>query len=95
MVDGWNILELQEISETRAGTYSPVIYDLRMETDSELWAEISRRLAVTKNIHYHYQEYIAIGEDICVSMPFKNYFTIKYGFWPKNVDEDSLKRRGK
>ena len=24
-----------------------------------------------------------------------NYFTIKYGFWPKNVDEDSFKSRGK
>lgn len=65
-----------------------------METDSELWVEISRRLAATKNMHYHYQEYLAIGEDICESLPFKNYFTIKYGFWPKNVDEDSFKSRG-
>jgi len=66
-----------------------------METDSELRAEISRRLAATKNMHYHYQEYLAIGEDICASLPFKNYFTIKYGFWPKNVDEDSFKRKEK
>ena len=66
-----------------------------METDSELWAEISTRLAAAKNIHYHYQEYLAMGKDICVALPFKNYFTIKYGFWPKNVDEDSFKSRGK
>jgi hypothetical protein len=65
-----------------------------MEIDSKIGAEISRRLAATKNMHYHYQEYLAIGEDICASLPFKNYFTIQYGFWPKNVDEDSFKSRG-
>ena len=65
-----------------------------METNLELQVEISRRLAATKNMHSHYQEYLALGEDICVSLPFKNYFTIKYGFWPKNVDEDSFKSRG-
>jgi hypothetical protein len=44
---------------------------------------------------YHYQEYLVLGEEICAAWPFKNYFTIKYECWPKNVDEDSFKSIGK
>jgi hypothetical protein len=43
---------------------------------------------------YHYQEYLALGEKICAYFPFKIYFTLKYGCWPKNVDEDSFKGTG-
>jgi hypothetical protein len=33
-----------------------------MEKDPEPVAEISRRLATIKNMPYHYQEYLALGE---------------------------------
>jgi hypothetical protein len=36
-------------------------------------------------------EYLALGEEICATFPFKSYFTLKYECWPKNVDEDSFK----
>ena len=62
-----------------------------MEKDPEPVAEISRRLATIKNMPYHYQEYLALGEDICATFSFQGYYTIKYGSWPKDLDEDSFK----
>jgi len=63
-----------------------------MEEDLKSVAKISRRLTTIKNISYHYQEYLALGEGVHAVFPFKNYFNIEYRCWPKNVDEDSFKR---
>ena len=38
-----------------------------------------------------YQEYIAMGDEVCATLSFQYYYTIKYESWPKDLDEDSLK----
>jgi len=67
---------------------------IHIEEYIELVFDLSRTLAAIKNMSYHYQEYLALGEEICAALPFKSYFTLKHGCWPKNVDEDSFKGTG-
>jgi hypothetical protein len=38
-----------------------------------------------------YQEYLTLGEEICATLPFKGYYTLKHGSWPKDLDEDYFK----
>ena len=38
-----------------------------------------------------YQEYLAEGDQVCSSLPFRDYYTIKYESWPKDLDENYLK----
>jgi hypothetical protein len=38
----------------------------------------------------YYQEYLSLGEDIYAALFFQGYYTLKYGSWPKDLDEDSL-----
>ena len=32
-----------------------------------------------------------MGDEVCATLPFQDYYTIKFGSQPKNLDEDLLK----
>jgi hypothetical protein len=40
--------------------------------------EILRRLTAIKNMLYYYQKYLALGEELCATLPFKSYCTLLY-----------------
>ena len=42
-----------------------------------------------------YQEYLASGDEICATLSFQDYYTIKHRSWPKDLDQDSLKGTGR
>jgi hypothetical protein len=60
-----------------------------MKTKEEFMAEIKWELAVGKYRPYHL-EYLALGKEFRASMSLRDYCTIKYGSWPKDLDEDSF-----
>ena len=49
-----------------------------------------RRLVVLQQFA-QYQEYLALGDEVCVALSFQDYYTIKFGSQPKDLDEDLLK----
>ena len=53
--------------------------------------ELAKIIEAIENLPYHYKEYLALGEGICKSIPFKEYFYLRFVFEPKNVDDYSLK----
>ena len=54
--------------------------------------DLTKMIDAIENLAHHYKEYIlALGEEICKSIPFKEYFYWKFGFEPKNVDDYSFK----
>ena len=38
-----------------------------------------------------YEDYLALGRNICANLSFGDYIYFKYGFWPKNDDENYFK----
>ena len=38
-----------------------------------------------------YQEYLAFGVEVCAALSFQDYYTIKFGSQPKDLDQDLLK----
>jgi hypothetical protein len=60
-----------------------------MKTKKELMAEIKWELAVGKYNPY-YLEYLALGKEFRAAMSLRDYFTIKYGSWPEDLDEDTF-----
>ena len=57
-------------------------------------ADNLKRLASFEYILQH-QEYLALGDEVCATLSFEDYYTLKYGSWPKEWDEDPLKCTGK
>ena len=49
-----------------------------------------QRLAVLQYLR-RYQEYLALGDEVCATLSFQDYYTIKFGSQPKDLDEDFLK----
>ena len=49
-----------------------------------------QRLVVLQHLH-RYQEYLALGDEVCATLSFQDYYTIKFGSQPKDLDEDLLK----
>ena len=49
-----------------------------------------QRLAVLQHLP-RYHEYLALGDDVCAALSFQDYYTIKFGIQPKDLDEDLLK----
>ena len=47
--------------------------------------DLSKMIDVGENLPHHYREYLSLGEDICKSITFKEYFYCRFGFEPKNV----------
>ena len=39
-----------------------------------------------------YQEFLALGDEVCAALSFQDYYTIQFGSQPKDLDEDLLKR---
>ena len=49
-----------------------------------------QRLGVFQHLP-RYEEYLALGDEVCVALSFQYYYTIKFGIQPKDLDEDLLK----
>ena len=49
-----------------------------------------QRLAVLQHLP-RYQEYLALGDEVCAALSFQDYYTIQFGSQPKDLDEDLLK----
>ena len=49
-----------------------------------------QRLEVFQHLP-RYQEYLALGDGVCEALSFQDYYTIKFGSQPKDLDEDLLK----
>ena len=47
--------------------------------------DLSNIIDAIENLPHHYEEYLALGEDICKSIPFKEYFYCIFGYEAKNV----------
>jgi hypothetical protein len=67
---------------------------LLKKVNPERLAELLRKLEANKYMP-DYQEYLTLGEEIRATLPFKSYYTLKYGSWPKDLDEDYFKSIGK
>ena len=46
-----------------------------------------------ENMSHCYEDYLALGRNICASLSFRDYIYFKYGFWPKHYYENSFKIR--
>ena len=55
--------------------------------------DLAKMIDAAENLPHHYKQYLALGEEICKSIPFKEYFYCRFGFEPKNVYDYSLKSR--
>jgi hypothetical protein len=60
----------------------------------ECLAKLLRKLEANKYMPY-YQEYLAFGEEIRATFPFKKYCILLYRSWPKDLYEDYFKITGK
>ena len=49
-----------------------------------------QRLATLQHLP-RYCEYPALGDEVCATLSFQDYYTIKFGTRPKDLDEDLLK----
>ena len=49
-----------------------------------------QRLAVLPHLP-RYQEYLALGDDVCAALSFQDYYTINFRSQPKDLDEDLVK----
>ena len=55
--------------------------------------DLAKMIDAAENLPHHYKEYLALGEMICKSIPFKDYFYCIFVFEPKNEYHYSFKRR--
>ena len=53
--------------------------------------DLSKMIDAAKNLPHHYKEYLSLGEVICKSIPFKDYFYLRFVFEPNNVHYYSFK----
>ena len=53
--------------------------------------DLAKTIDASENLPHHQKEYLALGEKICKFIPFKDYFYFRFGFEPKDVDENYLK----
>ena len=44
-----------------------------------------------ENMSHCYEDYLALGRNICANLYFGDYIYFKYGFWPKHYYENSFK----
>ena len=55
--------------------------------------DLAKMIDASENLPQHYKEYLTLGENICKVIPFKDYFYFRFGFDPKDVDENSFNAR--
>ena len=60
-----------------------------MKTLRRILARNLQRLAVLQHLP-RYQEYLALSDEVCAALSFQDYYTIKFGSQPKDLDEDLL-----
>ena len=46
-----------------------------------------------ENMPHYYEDYLALGRNICANLSFRDYIYFKYGFWPKHDYEHSFNIR--
>ena len=61
-----------------------------MKTMRRILTENLQRLATLQHLP-RYREYLALGDEVCVALSFQDYYTIKFGSQPKDLDQDFLK----
>ena len=61
-----------------------------MRTMRRILTGNGQRLAVLQYLP-RYQEYLALGDEVCAALSFQDYYTIQFGSQPKDLDEDLLK----
>ena len=61
-----------------------------MKTMRRILTENLQRLAALQHLP-RYQEYLALGDEVCAALSFQDYHTIKFRSQPKDLDEDLLK----
>ena len=44
-----------------------------------------------ENMPHYYENYLALGRNICANLSFRDYIYFKYGFWPKHDYEHYFK----
>ena len=54
--------------------------------------DLAKMIDAAENLPHHYKEYLALGEVICKSIPFKDYFYCIFVFDPNNVFDYSFNR---
>ena len=45
-----------------------------------------------ENMSHCYEDYLALGRNICANLSFGDYIYFKYGFWPKHDYDNYFKR---
>ena len=55
--------------------------------------DLAKMIDASGNFPNHYKEYLALGEKICKFIPFKDYCYFRFGFEPKDVDENYFNGR--
>ena len=63
---------------------------LNMKTMRRILTGNLQRLAALQHLP-RYQEYLALGDDLCQTLYFQYYYIINFGSQPKDLDEDILK----
>ena len=53
--------------------------------------DLANMIDAIENLPRHYKDYLALGEEICKSIPFKEYFYFIFGFEPEYLDYYSFK----
>ena len=61
-----------------------------MKTIEERMAELLHHDQQMKYVRY-YSEYLALDEEVWLALSFQDYYTIKSGDRPKDLEEDLLK----
>ena len=54
--------------------------------------DLTKMIEAYENMSRYYQEYLALGKDICANISVKEYIYFKYGIKPNHVDENYFKR---
>ena len=55
-----------------------------MESIRDIFDENLKRLASLKYM-LQYQEYLALRDEVCATLYFQDYYTLKYGNWPNDL----------
>ena len=52
---------------------------------------LTKIIEACENMAHYYEDYLALGRNICANLYFGDYIYFKYGFWPKHDYENSFK----
>ena len=61
-----------------------------MKTMRRILTRDLKRLATLQHLP-RYWEYLALGDEVCATLSFQDYYTIMFGSQPKDLDQDFLK----